>query len=103
MDLRGLRGLLFTDHSRNKPWVVRERRPYNMDLFGGPHGEHLSKLVQVIVWIVDLDRTYDIDFIHNTEVDGRKFHTLGRRGPFSNAERREKPPYDSSTDKKNNI
>ncbi|KAF2808301.1 uncharacterized protein BDZ99DRAFT_391143 [Mytilinidion resinicola] len=93
-------GLLFNDHSRNKAWVVRTQRPYNMILFGGSRGENLSKLVKVVVWIVGFYHIYGIDFKYNTEVDGRKIHTLGRCGPFSDAEPRLEAPHDNSADQR---
>ena len=93
-------GLLFNDHSKNMLWQAREQRPYNMILFGGHRGDNLSALVQIVVWIVDSQRIYGIDFIYNTEIDGCTILTLGRRGPFANAEPREWAPFDSTTDKR---
>ena len=73
-------------------------RPLSMMLYGGLGGMHLSKLVGIVVWIVDFERIYGVDFMYNVEVDGQKIHTLGRRGPFSDNEPRDYEPCDSSTD-----
>lgn len=89
--------LLFSAHP-TWTWSLREQNPCNLILFGGSRGQHLPKLIQVTVWIFDLYRIYGIDFKYSTEFDGREVHTLGRRGPFSNKERREEVPFDSSTD-----
>ncbi|PVH94892.1 hypothetical protein DM02DRAFT_618273 [Periconia macrospinosa] len=92
-------GLIFNDHSRDKVWVNRTQRPYNMILFGGSRGENLSKLVQLVVWIVGFgNHIHGVEFRYNTEIDGRKIHTIGRCGPFSDAEPRQEAPFDSSED-----
>jgi len=75
-------------------------QPLTMMLYGGLQAVHLSKLVEIAVWIVDIERIYGIDFTYNIEVDGRKVHTLGRRGPFPDTEPRSYEPWDSSTDQR---
>jgi len=59
-------------------------QPLNTMAYGGVRGIHLSKLVEIAVWIVDYKHVYGIEFMYNTDVDGQKIHTLGRRGQFPN-------------------
>ena len=75
-----------------------EYRPLTMMLYGGFHGIHLSKMTGIVIWILDFERIYGIDFTYSTEVDGEKVHTLGRRRPFSESEPRHCEPFNSSTD-----
>lgn len=75
-------------------------RPLTMMLYGGMQGIHLSKLTEIVVWIVDFENIYGIDFMYNVEVDGQRVYTLGRRGPFLDTEPRSYEPCDSSTDQR---
>jgi hypothetical protein len=75
-------------------------RPLAMMLYGGPQAMHLSKLVEIAVWIVDVDGIYGIDFTYNAEVDGKKVHTLGRCGPLPDLESTLYEPLDDSTDQR---
>jgi hypothetical protein len=74
----------------------RKYQPLIMMLYGGLHGTHLSKLAGISVWIVDDDHIYGIDFTYSVEVDHRKVHTLGRRGPILDIEDKDFNPFDSS-------
>ncbi|KAL1970940.1 hypothetical protein VTN77DRAFT_2774 [Rasamsonia byssochlamydoides] len=85
---------------REIPRQPLEYRPLTVLLYGGPQGVHLNKLIGITVWIVDFERIYGIDFAYNTAVDGQKVHTLGRSGPFSDAEPRSYGPCDNSTDQR---
>ncbi|KAI9840876.1 MAG: hypothetical protein M1837_001255 [Sclerophora amabilis] len=80
------------------PREFRKYMPLTTMLYGGPQGIHLSNLVGLTVWIVDYERIYGIDFTYRIEVGGKKTHTLGRRGPFTDAEPRMRGDADSSTD-----
>ena len=79
---------------------VFEYQPLTVMLYGGPQAVRLSKLIEIAVWVVDVERIYGIDFTYNIEVDGRKVHTLGRRGPFPGTEPRSYEHCDSSTDQR---
>src|SRR5436190_7915397 len=74
--------------SFSTPHLRSQYRPLTVMLYGGRQAMHLSKLVEIAVWIVDFERIYGIDFTYEIEVDGKKVHTLGRRGPFSDSEPR---------------
>lgn len=87
-------GLVCRDfHITTKP--VRWRKYSDvatMILFGGKDGQHLSKLIKIVVWTVSRGRIYGIDFVYDTEVDGKTVITLGRSGPFDDDYPR--PEYD---------
>ena len=67
-----------------------------MMLYGGFHGINLSKVTVIVVWIFDFEGIYGVDFNYSTEVGGKKFLTLGLRGPFSDSELSCCEPSDSS-------
>lgn len=52
--------------------------PFSTVIFGGPAGEHLSKLVEVVVWIFDVGSITGFEFIYSNG-ESRSF---GRPGPY---------------------
>lgn len=57
-----------------------------MLLFGGPHGAHLSKPIEISVWVGRDGHILGVYFTYSVEVDGHKVHTLGRRWPLGRDE-----------------
>lgn len=86
----------FAEHSeRSQPY-----QPISTIHYGGVQGIHLSKLIEIAVWIIDYSWIHGIEFIYNAKVDGLRIHTLGRRGPFSDTKLRSCGPCNNSTDQR---
>lgn len=60
----------------------QEYQPLYYILFGGPEGSYRKNLIRIGVWMSEFG-LYGIEFEYNTEIDGRRIHTLGRCGPLT--------------------
>lgn len=82
--------------------ILFEYRPLAVVLFGGSKGAHLKKLIGITVWVAE-EYVYGIDFIYNTDADGRTVHTLGRTGPFHEKRHQRDATYKTGIDVKHDF
>lgn len=71
-------------------YAEKQRRPLEyrllaVVLFGGSKGVHLRKLIGITLWARH-GQVCGMDFIYNTDIDGRKVHTLGLSRPLADAQ-----------------
>ncbi|KAF4997242.1 hypothetical protein FDECE_12143 [Fusarium decemcellulare] len=67
--------------------------PFSTVMFGGPHGELLCQLVEVVVHIFDTDTLLGFEFIYK---DPSKNQAVGILGPYTNSIRIKQDPSDET-------